>query len=372
MKDSVTRLLYVVEQVQPSRQYLGLFQYFVKHNVQITVFNLQEGPEFRAQLESSVENYHFLSSGNAYWRSIKQLSKLVNNLKPDVIHCQEFIASFYFGFVPKPKGSKSIYHRRHNYTSGFVPKVMDQWAVMRSDRVVTVCNKMQKVAQAEHPLFSKKIISKTNAITLGLVHQETLDSELELIERLPEKFSLMLLSRLRKGKGHIVAIKVTQKLLESGKDVQLLFVGEGEEEVNLKNKITDMGMESKVHFLGNFENIDVAIKKANVLLVPSDMEAFPKTPLEGMAYGSPVIAHEVGGIVESIENGVNGFLVKKGDVNAFVLYIEQLMSNPKLRQSIIDQGIKTVQKRYVVEIMAQEFIDLYQELKNGSRKSRYK
>jgi len=369
MENSVTLLLYVVEQVQPSRQYFGLFQYFVKHNVQITVYNLQEGPDFKAQVESLVEDYHFLPNGNAYWKSIGQLSKLVNSLKPDIVHCQEFIASFYFGFVPKNKQSKSIYHRRHNYTNGFVPRVMDQWAVMRSSRIVAVCNEMKKVAQAEHPFFAKKIISKTNAITLGLVHQGTIESEHEIIERLPKKFSLMLLSRLRKGKGHVVALHVTRKLLESGKHVQLLFVGEGEEEGNLRNTIAKMGLESKVHFLGNFENIEVALKKADVLLVPSDMEAFPKTPLEGMAYGSPVIAHEVGGIVESVEHGVNGFLVKKGDVNAFVFHTEEMMNNSALRESIIEQGIKTVQKRYVVEIMAQEFIDLYQELKNGSRKS---
>lgn len=368
MKDSSIRLLYVVEQVQPSRQYLGLFQYFIKHNVQITVYNLQEGPDFQNQVEQLVEGYHCLPSGNAYWKSIRQISGLVKNIKPDIVHCQEFIASFYFGFVKKRKGISSIYHRRHNYTKGLVPQIMDQWAVMRLDKIVAVCNEMKKVAQSEHPHFADKIIARTNAITLGLVFQESLEREQSIIASLPVKFSIMLLSRLRLGKGHVIAMKVTKSLLDSGRDVQLLFVGEGDEEENLKAEVNLMNMNKNVHFLGNFENIDVAIKKADVLLIPSDMEAFPKTPLEGMAYGCPVIAHKVGGIVESIENGVNGFLVEKGDEKAFVTHIEQLMANQELRESIIEQGIKTVQKRYVVEIMAQEFIDLYQELNYGSRK----
>jgi len=369
MGDSITTLLFVVEQVQPSRQYFGLFQKFINNNIKITVFNFQPGPAFKAQVEPVIDHYYALMEEQSYWNSIVQLKRLTKKIKPDIVHCQEFISSFYFGFVPKNKGMRSIYHRRHNYTSGFVSLIMDQWAVMRADRTVAVCKEMEIVAKAEHPFFAKKIISKTNAITLGIIYEETLEREKGIINQLPMGFSLMLLSRLRKGKGHEIALRVVKELKNRGNTIQLLFVGEGAEEAFIRSQVKKLDLINDVYFLGNFENIEIAIEKADALLVPSEIEAFPKTPLEGMAYGSPVIAHSVGGIVESITHGVNGFLVKKNDVDAFVRHIEQLMKDSDLKRSIINEGKKTVKEKYVDEIMAKEFMDLYQELKYGSRKS---
>jgi len=364
MEDSIRRLLYVVEQVEPSNQHFGIFSEFIRKGIKLYVFNLHEGVRFKDQIKVLNLEYYSLKGGEPYWKSILRLNKLVNMINPQVIHSQEFIPSFYVGFLPRKNGYRSIYHRRHNYTPFGIVQIMDQWAVMRSNKTVAVCETMKVVAQKEHPFYKRKIIGRTNAITIGLKFLPTFETEKNIINATPNKFTILILARLRVGKGHDIAIAVLKTLISAGVDAQLLVVGEGDERKNIEEMIRNEKVEKNSLLIGNIENIELAVRKSDVMLVPSEMEAFPKTPLEGMAYGCPVIAHKVGGVVESIQHGHNGFLVENGDVETIVKYVELIKNNSQLRDMLIENGKKTVESKYVVEIMAKEMIELYNEMIN--------
>jgi glycosyltransferase involved in cell wall biosynthesis len=86
------------------------------------------------------------------------------------------------------------------------------------------------------------------------------------------------------------------------------------------------------------------LAESSVFVLPSYFECMPMAVLEAMAAGLPIIATRVGGIPMLVENGVNGFLVEPGDVNALAGCIQTVMENPGLRDSMGCRSRETAQR----------------------------
>ncbi|GIM59021.1 N-acetyl-alpha-D-glucosaminyl L-malate synthase BshA [Capnocytophaga canimorsus] len=96
---------------------------------------------------------------------------------------------------------------------------------------------------------------------------------------------------------------------------KLILVGEGPEKEAAEQQCKDLGIKHKVRFLGNSLDVDRILCLSDLFLLPSESESFGLAALEAMAAGVPVIATNVGGLPEVIENGFSGFLSPFADVN---------------------------------------------------------
>jgi len=111
---------------------------------------------------------------------------------------------------------------------------------------------------------------------------------------------------------------------------KLLMVGEGPEKENAEALCKIKGIEDKVMFVGNSNEIDKILCFSDLFLLPSEKESFGLAALEAMACGVPVISSNTGGLAEVNEQGVSGFLSNVGDVDdmaknaLFILQNEQL------------------------------------------------
>ena len=94
----------------------------------------------------------------------------------------------------------------------------------------------------------------------------------------------------------------------------------------------ELGMRDHLHLLGWITGADKAreLSRASVYALPSYNEGLPMSLLEAMAHGLPVVATPVGGIPEAITDGVEGFLIPPGDVEALKLRLQQLCENPAM------------------------------------------
>jgi D-inositol-3-phosphate glycosyltransferase len=100
---------------------------------------------------------------------------------------------------------------------------------------------------------------------------------------------------------------------------------------------------------------------ADVTVLPSYYESFGMVALEAMACGSPVIASRVGGLVTTVREGVTGFLVPDGDVEALSERIETLVGDPELRWRLGREGVRwAAQHRWpcVAEAVCKEYASL--------------
>ncbi|KAI7243619.1 hypothetical protein KC345_g12168, partial [Hortaea werneckii] len=108
---------------------------------------------------------------------------------------------------------------------------------------------------------------------------------------------------------------------------RLLLVGEGPDLPKIQAKISEMGLEDKVRFLGKQDEIAQVISLADLLLLPSEKESFGLVALEAMACGVPTIGSQTGGIPELIQHGKTGFLAPVGDTAAMAEYAVRLLSD---------------------------------------------
>ena len=94
-------------------------------------------------------------------------------------------------------------------------------------------------------------------------------------------------------------------------------------------------------------------------MLPSRSEAFPNSAIEAMAAGLPVIASEVGGLVDLIDHGRTGLLVPPGDADAFAAALHSLIADAARASALGRAARADVQQRYSFERMVASFEHLY-------------
>jgi len=132
--------------------------------------------------------------------------------------------------------------------------------------------------------------------------------------------------------------------------LRLSILGTGEDESILKNKVRDMGLDSKVEFWGYVDDPEVLSRvysHADILIVPSkDSEGLPRVVEEGLLHGLPVIATKVGGTPLAYRDGEELLIVPPGNAKALAEAIEDIEGNKMLRQRLVLNGSRRVQMRY--------------------------
>jgi D-inositol-3-phosphate glycosyltransferase len=180
---------------------------------------------------------------------------------------------------------------------------------------------------------------------------------------------LLWVGRIAPIKGLDTLLDTVARLREAGRDMRLLVVGgEADEptnghETSLRRRIAALGLGESVRFVGPQPQsvLPLYYAAADVTVLPSYYESFGMVALEAMACGSPVIASRVGGLVTTVRDGVTGFLVPDGDVEALAERIETLAGDPELRWRLGREGVRwAAQHRWpcVAEAVCKEYASL--------------
>jgi glycosyltransferase involved in cell wall biosynthesis len=113
---------------------------------------------------------------------------------------------------------------------------------------------------------------------------------------------------LRPGKGHAAAAEAIARVRERLPRLRLLVVGDGPDRAAVERAVDRLG--DAAFMLGHRDDVMAVLDAADVLVHPSEVDAFPTALLEAMAAGLPVVATAVGGIPEIVEDGETGLLVR--------------------------------------------------------------
>jgi glycosyltransferase involved in cell wall biosynthesis len=130
----------------------------------------------------------------------------------------------------------------------------------------------------------------------------------------------------------------------------------------LKKFVRENALSDRVFFPGPTHDAAGVFREATLLVHSSLNECLSISVLEAMSYGVPVIANDIPGMGEIITNGVDGILVRTGDVNSLARTMALLLDDSSLREKLGRAGRNTVRKRFDMAVRAQEFVSLYQVL----------
>lgn len=139
------------------------------------------------------------------------------------------------------------------------------------------------------------------------------------------------IGELTPNKNISLALKAVAKAREKGARIFYCIVGDGEERYVLQDEAQDLGIWDSVKFLGFLADAPRHMKAFDMFLLTSQKEGLPYVLLEALSARVPIIASNVGGVPEIVQDGENGLLCKSGDVEAFAAAIEKLAADQQLR-----------------------------------------
>jgi L-malate glycosyltransferase len=148
--------------------------------------------------------------------------------------------------------------------------------------------------------------------------------------------------------------------------VHLLMAGDGPERGPAEMLAHQLGVSHDVTFLGKQDHMERLIPQADVLLLPSEMEAFGLAALEAMACGVPPVATLTGGVGELITHGVDGYLAPVGDIAAESAYVTALLTDDALYQKVSHAARHSAETRYSTESIIPQYERYYEEVSGGS------
>jgi len=186
-----------------------------------------------------------------------------------------------------------------------------------------------------------------------------------------DTFQILFSGRICKEKGVLALIKAYKILNDKNYDVSLIIAGHvgtkrgleaGSKYLKTCKEFVDKH-ELTVNFTGFLPQAELYgwYKKANVLVLPTDpkfsLEGMSLSLLEAMSTGKPLIATNVGGNPEVIEDAYNGFLIYGTDNYAVEIAekIERLIKNKDLERTMIANGLKKYKKNFTTKIMSENF-----------------
>ncbi|HXE74358.1 MAG TPA: N-acetyl-alpha-D-glucosaminyl L-malate synthase BshA [Candidatus Xenobia bacterium] len=143
---------------------------------------------------------------------------------------------------------------------------------------------------------------------------------------------------------------------------RLLLIGDGPERGNAEYLVREKGISDSVQFLGKQDAVYEKLGVCDLFLLPSDMESFGLAALEAMACEVPVIASDVGGIREVIDDGQNGFLFPARDVESMARAAIELLRDPPRARALGRAARAKAQARFCSTLVVPRYLAFYETI----------
>jgi len=322
----------------------------------------------------------------------KRLEQVVEVEKPDVLHAHSPVLNALPAlWVGRKYGIPVVYEIRAFWEDAAVDHRTyseDSWkykmvratetcACGKARQVVVICNGL-KFDLVSRGVPESKIKVVFNGINPDDFHSSQADAEMAKSLRLLGKKVLGFVGSFYRYEGLDLLIEAMARLADASSDVSLLLDGGGEMELELKSQVERHRLQDKVIFSGRVphEAITKMYSLIDVLVYPRYSMRLtelvtPLKPLESMAMKKPLIASDIGGHRELIQNGQTGLLFTPGDVTALVKAMEQLLHDTELRERLARQGNHWVRQHHTWEKTTSVYSEIYsralESIRNTSR-----
>ncbi len=172
---------------------------------------------------------------------------------------------------------------------------------------------------------------------------------------------LIHLSNFRPVKRVLDCVRILAEVRKTV-DASLLMVGDGPERGPAQHLAAQLGVSAHVDFVGKQNHVERLIRKAHVLLMPSEMESFGLAALEAMACGVVPIGTNVGGVPELITDGVDGCLESVGDIDRLAARATELLTDSSLHEKMVVAARNTAKSRFCTERLIPKYEQYYEEV----------
>lgn len=286
--------------------------------------------------------------------AVGELLTLLRDIKPDLLHVHSSKAGFVGRLAARLVGVRSVF-TAHGwaFTEGVHPArrtlavVLERLAGRLGDAVICVSHKDLRLALENRVAPEDRLTVVWNGVP------DTAQRALPGLE--PPR--LVMVARFSPQKDHGLLLKSLAELQDLSWTLDL--VGDGPLLPQVKALAQELGLGSRVRFLGRRVDIDSVLAEAQVFVLTSRWEGLPLTILEAMRAGLPVVASDVGGVGEAVVDGHTGFLVPRGEQALLRDRLRRLLADPGLRVQMGAAARKRYEEHFTVERMVEGVWEVY-------------
>jgi glycosyltransferase involved in cell wall biosynthesis len=172
--------------------------------------------------------------------------------------------------------------------------------------------------------------------------------------------------RLSPEKGFDLLIRAAADVALQDRGVGFVLFGEGPLREELERQANECGLQDRFVFAGFRTDLQRFLPWCDLVVLSSHTEGLPVVVLEALAAGVPVVATEVGGTPEVIDDGVNGFLVPPGDAAALAARIADVLGSEEKRREMGACGRRRVCEEFTFAAQAEQYYHLFVSLVEGT------
>lgn len=275
------------------------------------------------------------------FRAYRQLRRVIRAWKPDVVHCHSSKAGIVGRLAARAADTASVF-TAHGWAfddgAGWKRKLLSipcEWLAGRiGDEVIVTCN------------YQHNLGIRYGAARLGRVHlvyDGTEDTPLRAQPGDAGTPKIAMVARFSQQKDHDTLLRALSGIERS---FSLWLIGDGPLMEATRAEADRRGLISRISFLGPRTDVPELLAKVHIFVLASKFEALPMCVMEAMRASLPIIASNVGGMHELVEDGRTGFLVEPCNADALQRKIEILLADAELREKLGNGSRRLYEERF--------------------------
>lgn len=287
-------------------------------------------------------------------QAIFELRSALKAFGPDIVSCHTSKAGLIGRIAGKLLGVPTIYTPHcWSFCDGFPHAGFYRWI----EKIGAVFGpKIVMVSEWERQLGIEKAVAKTSKlITIHNGMPDIVDSLRAHPKIAPP--TIAMIGRFEEQKNHRMLLMALSSLKDLDWKVQ--FIGNGPLEEEAKALSEELDIRDRIHFAGYRTDIAECLSKVQVFALISNWESFPRSILEAMRAGLPVITTDAGGSAEAVSNGANGYVVGLRDSALLESRLRTIIEDSELRQKMGNQSRERYEAFFTFDRMQQETLNLY-------------
>lgn len=292
-------------------------------------------------------------------RALLELRSVLRRLKPHLVSTHSTKAGWLGRMAARSLGIPVLFTAHGwSFTEG-VPRLAAQvhlWAERVAgpfaDRIITVSRYDRDLALKHRIAPARKIVAVHNGMP-DVGPQFRADPG-----RCPPH--LVMVARFEEQKDHSTLLRALGRLVAMPWTLEL--IGDGPLLDDARELARALGIADRVQFAGARHDVAHRLARAQLFLLISHWEGFPRSILEAMRAGLPVVASRAGGAAESVEHGVTGAVVRPREVGELVQALEPLLADAELRQRLGSGGRQRYEAFFTFDHMLAHTIGVYEQI----------
>jgi len=345
----------------------------VYKDLELTLITIDSGEYIEKYKNAGIKIIDIGEKGLINPKIYFKLKKVIESLKPDIVHTHLNKADFYGRIAAKRSNVPLIISTCHNYSTTHtgadinkksIIDVIDNFVINYSQSSLIAISKLVKQYLINrNPSYEKITEVIYNGLDLGksvykLNAKEILN--LRSMNNLDnDDFIISIIGRLDIQKGHLFFLESVREILNQNKKIKVLIIGDGKLRNEIENYILNNNLSSQVIMKGFLPDSEPYFEISDLICVPSLWEGFGLVVIEGMIKRKIVLASETGGIPEIITDGFNGFMFESQNSRSLTDKLTYIIERKDDLVKLKENAMESVKEKFDVRKNADLYYEVY-------------